>query len=37
MLLDDRFKDPRFNHALLKKLPDYLGGQRWFTKTRHWW
>lgn len=31
MQLDDRFKDPRFTHALLKNLPDYLAGQRWFT------
>jgi len=29
--LDDRFKDPRFTHAMLKRLPDYLAEQRWFT------
>jgi len=29
--LDERFKDPRFVHALLKKLPAYLADQRWFT------
>jgi len=30
-LLDHRFKDPRFVHALLKRLPAYLAEQRWFT------
>jgi maltose alpha-D-glucosyltransferase/alpha-amylase len=29
--LDDRFKDPRFTHAMLRRLPDYLASQRWFT------
>jgi maltose alpha-D-glucosyltransferase/alpha-amylase len=29
--LDDRFKDPRFTHAMLKRLPAYLAEQRWFT------
>lgn len=29
--LDDRFKDPRFTHAMLGKLPAYLATQRWFT------
>jgi len=29
--LDDRFKDPRFTHALRKRLPAYLAEQRWFT------
>ena len=29
--LDDRFKDPRFTHALLHRLPAYLTTQRWFT------
>lgn len=29
--LDQRFKDPRFLHALLNQLPNYLTRQRWFT------
>lgn len=30
-ILDDRFKDPRFVHAVLRRLPAYLAEQRWFT------
>ncbi|TXF89796.1 phosphotransferase [Neolewinella aurantiaca] len=30
-ILDERFKDPRFTHAMLNRLPEYLAGQRWFT------
>jgi maltose alpha-D-glucosyltransferase/alpha-amylase len=29
--LDDRFKDPRFTRAMLRRLPAYLVDQRWFT------
>lgn len=29
--LDDRFRDPRFTHALLQRLPAFLATQRWFT------
>ncbi len=29
--LDDRFKDPRFTRAILRRLPAYLAEQRWFT------
>lgn len=29
--LDQRFDDPRFVVAMLKRLPEYLANQRWFT------
>ncbi|MFK8163464.1 MAG: hypothetical protein AB8H12_13510, partial [Lewinella sp.] len=31
LTLDQRFDDPRFSAALLKRLPEYLAKQRWFT------
>lgn len=29
--LDNRFQDPRFTQAILRRLPAYLAEQRWFT------
>ena len=31
LTLDQRFDDPRFATAMLKRLPEYLANQRWFT------
>lgn len=31
LTLDQRFDDPRFTTAMLKRLPEYLANQRWFT------
>jgi maltose alpha-D-glucosyltransferase/alpha-amylase len=31
LTLDQRFDDPRFASAMLKRLPEYLANQRWFT------